>query len=406
MLIELDKSLEGYLEQINDQLNENSLEVIALNNLANAYRNGWHIIIGSLKVLKLIKRIKHIDNSTKRVFDKLIQEYTYQKSYKDLMEEYIIIKSPTHTFHREDVDKDLNSKPVFEVPLNYFYKLSRCFKSTILCEDESDYNFYKNLANKYIEENKDISKIKLSFSFTNGGGANSYKVFATKINEDENPILAVADSDKKYPNSKIGQTLEQLIKKKNIYLKTNIMDVYSIKVRAKENLIPPSLYLIGTNSSSRGYLEKLYCIEQQNHLCETLLYLNIKDGYEARHFKDEQFIEFFRNMFTEVQDLISCGIEDIYEKRDKDIVLNGAKGMIDQFIYNIFEDGLEIQLESKKKLKDPTPELKEEIAVLEKNLNKKKNLFKHIPDYIKIIILTLCKKIMYWGCSKGEILAT
>ncbi|PEN30109.1 hypothetical protein CN630_31645, partial [Bacillus wiedmannii] len=90
MLIQLDKSIEQTISEIMPDLNEESKEIIALNNLAIAYRNGWHIIIGSLRVLKLIKNLEHIDKSTKSVFDKLINEYAFQKSYKDLVGEYIL----------------------------------------------------------------------------------------------------------------------------------------------------------------------------------------------------------------------------------------------------------------------------------------------------------------------------
>jgi hypothetical protein len=402
LLIQLDKSIEQTLSEIRHTLNDNSLEVIALNNLAIAYRNGWHIIIGPLRVLNLIKDLDHIDKSTKSVFDKLVNEYTFQKSYKDLVEEYILVKGLNGNPNRIEDEESIHH---YEAPLNYFSRLSRCMSTSLLCEDESDFDFYKKLGKKYIKENREISGIDLSFNFSNGGGVNSYRVLDRAITDTGNPILAIADSDKKYPSSGIGQTLKKLLQIENQYKNTSIINVYPLQVRAKENLIPPSLYLIGTEHSVKSHLEKLQLIEKRS--CEKLLYFNIKDGYKVKHFKDEKFIEYFRNVFMEVEDLVACSIDDISIKTDdEEVVVNGLKGIVEQFTHNILDNGIELRLQGKRRLQDPPPQVLSIITELEAILGQKEDLFNNLPQYIREIILELCKKILSWGCSKGETYAT
>lgn len=402
MLIQLDKSIEQNLIKIMHSLNEYSAEVIALNNLAIAYRSGWHIIIGPLHVLKLIKNIEYIDNSTKRVFDKLVNEYTFQKSYKDLVGEYILVKGLNGNATRID---DEESKHHYEAPLNYFSRLHSCMNTSLLCEDESDFDFYNKLARKYIKETCKISGIDLSFNFSNGGGVNSSRVLERVINDTGNPILAIADSDRKYPGSGIGQTLMKLLKIENRYKNTSIIDVFSLKVRAKENLIPPSLFLIGTDHSVKKHLQKLHLIEERSS--EKLFYFNIKDGYKVKHFKDDNFIEYFRNVFMDVEDLVSCSIDEISTKTDnEEVVVNGVKGIVEQFTFNILDNGIEQQLQSKRSLQDPPPEVLKIITDLEEILKQKKDLFNNLPQYIQQIIHELCIKILSWGCSKGEFYPT
>lgn len=396
MLIKLDKSLEQTLSDINKSFNEDSLEVKALNNLAIAFRNGWHIIIGPLHVLRFIRDLEYIDNSTKSVFDRLINEYTFQKSYMDLVDEYILVKGLNGYPNKiENEESDY-----YETPLNYFSDLNKCLHTSLLCEDASDYDFYIKLGKKYIKENREISGIDLAFNFANGGGINSYRVLEMGIINMGNPVLAIADSDKKYPCSSNGQTLKQLLKIENQYKNKSILRVYPLPVREKENLIPPSLYLIGCEHTYKSQLEKLLLIEKE--YSEKLLYFNIKDGYKVKHFKDERFYEYYRNVFTEVEDLIACSIDDLDVKKDEnEVVVNGLNSIVEQFTYSFLDNGIEERLQKKRGLQNPTPQVLNIIKELEETLELKGDLFNNLPEYIRDIIIELCQKMLSWGCSKG-----
>lgn len=397
MLIEFDSSLYTYLDGKLDQLNVNSLEVIALNNLAIAYKQGWHILIGPLKLLKLIKKIECLDSSTKSVFEKLINEYTFQKSYKDIVNEYILIENNQEETKGENIEK-----VIFRCPLTNFARLSNCFKTTLLCEDETDYDFYTKFVKKFIKEQNNINNLNTTFSSGNGGGANSFKVLERQINENGNPILAIADSDKKYPNGSEGQTLKQLNKIKNKY-EENIIGVYSTQVRAKENLLSPSLYLLGVNPSSKQHLEMLKKIEEKIDICDRLLYLNIKDGYKVKHFNDTEFREYYDVFFAEIQKEMAFSLEGMDSDKQ---AFPGMKGIVEQFTYNILDDGLEKQLLEKSRIPDITEEIRYSINELERKIEKKNELFNQIPQYLTEYITQLCRKLISWGCSKGEFLST
>jgi hypothetical protein len=115
-------------------------------------------------------------------------------------------------------------------------------------------------------------------------------------------------------------------------------------------------------------------------------------------------VEYYYSLFTDVQNLISCSIDEIEEKEDREKVMNGDGGIIEQFLNNVLGNGLEYQLEEKKKFSNTIPQ--DLITELEQNIIKKNNLFKSIPKFYEQTIIKLCKKVMDWGCCKGDIIST
>jgi hypothetical protein len=399
MLIKFDDNFDQYLKDNAHLLNENSLEIKAISNLALSFRSGWHIIIGSLSLFETILSFDFVDSSTKSLFSTLIGQYTFQKSYFDSVDEYILIKNPDHNFVK-NID---GSKTVYEVSINHFLDLNKCLKTVLVTEDDNDYEFYIKLTQKYIKENRNISNIGITFFPGNGGGANSYKSYERYIREGS-MVLAIGDSDKAYPTADIGQTLKQLRRIYQKYKSASIIDLYELEVREKENLIPPSLYLIGINSSSKGFVEKLLQIEQLDQHREKLFFLDLKDGFEAGKFKkNQQLVEYYYSLFSDIQNLISCSVDEIEQKEDREKVMNGDGGIIEQFLTNVLGNGLENQLEEKRKLNSIPPQI---LIELEQNIKKKKNLFNNIPFFYEETLNKLCKKVFDWGCCKGDIFST
>lgn len=246
-----------------------------------------------------------------------------------------------------------------------------------------------------MKENRRIN-LKLNLSHYNGGGANTYKAVEYNLRK-EKLVLVVVDSDKPLPTSEVGETLSQINRVYVNFQEKSVVDVYALEVREKENLIPPSLFLLCSNGSCRDILKKLYEIELIEKHREKLKYIDIKDGVRAKDLKNTEQFKFLEELLVDVPDLIACSLQDINEQNDDAILIRGIGKKLEEFEHEILEDGLEKKLEEKRKLKD-IPEIENAISQLEKNIEMKTNLFTILPDYVKPEWERLCKKIVSWGC--------
>ncbi|MCU4862032.1 hypothetical protein [Bacillus cereus] len=405
MLIKIDDTVTEYIESNKQNLNLDSLEIRALNNIAKAYQEGYHIVSASLDALEILAKLDLLEYNSQRTYHYLLSKFTFLPAYENYFGSYILVKSSNFDFYRNKTQK---KKIIYEVPLNKFSKLQAIRETVLLAEDSRDCDFYEKLANKYISENKSEINVKLNFDPLPGGGIRSYDALKRKIHR-ESIVLAIADSDKSYPKDKVGETLSKLKQVYNEYFQTSIIDLHGLKVREKENLIPPSMYSMCCNSSGKDVIEKLEEIERLSEHQSKLMYLDIKEGIKAKAVKDLQYQEYFQELF-EVIDLISCTLEEVAQKDNKDVLMMGIGGKIEEFVNDYFEDGLEKKLEKKKLVlqKKNIPEqvikkIEQEIKNMEEYVVKKQNLVENLPDYLKNEWDELCHKIISWGCCDDHI---
>lgn len=122
---------------------------------------------------------------------------------------------------------------VYPTSIDEFKSTDRCQKSSILGENAIDVSFF-GLVLKWFLKKKSIS-LNTNFEVLSGGGATTKDVL--EINLDANKIvLAIIDSDIKYPDCKIGGTLKdckKMMKRQSYSFKLHALNVHEI-----ENLLP------------------------------------------------------------------------------------------------------------------------------------------------------------------------
>jgi hypothetical protein len=398
LVIQIDDSVVEYINSNIAGLTQTSSEILALNNLATTYREGKHILIGSLKVLENLKELKLLDDSARRVYHNLWSRFVYLNTYKKFEDRILVVDRDT-PFCRSESE----SQCIFKVPITHFERLDRSDTTRLVCEDLSDCQFFIALAQKYVDEHREDFEVRISFRPVNGGGNNTYRMYEHEIQNDF-IVLGIADSDREFPQSSVGATLRSMRNVYSRYCRTKIVGLFELEVREKENLISPSLYLLGANSSLKSLLHNLARLEDVPEHAEKLKYLDMKDGLKAGTLKaNSNAYAYYKDLFQDVADLISCSIEDIFDLDDDYAVIEGlGTKLIDDFIQNVLNGGLEKKLQTKKTIDGIPPEV---IAELENNIEKKNRLFENVPQYLRDHLESLCRKIIYWGCCH-EILST
>lgn len=217
-------------DSLTDLIKANNYHALdTLQQLADSCRYGNHYIIISNKLIKALK-------------SSAIHRYHYQfyvshyktnsiefSSVVDLVECYIEI------FHNEyNPPIDTKAIPIDIKDVNAD-KIRR--EAILIAEHVDDCNFYsKNLVTVHTFPNKSISKLQVSFNYSNGGGSSVEAVFHDKINE-TTPLLCLVDSDKRHPDDKANASYSKCL---NLnpppYFKVLMLHCTEI-----ENLVPDNL---------------------------------------------------------------------------------------------------------------------------------------------------------------------
>jgi hypothetical protein len=400
MLIKIDETVTEYIIENYSALNEDSPEIEALDNIAKALSEGYHVISASLEVLEVLAKLELLENKSQRMYSYLLSKFVFLPAYEDFCSEYILVKSNSFEF---SINEEHN-KYIFEVPIKYFTKLVTVTPTALVSEDLSDCLFYERLAKKYIEEKKKRLNINLCFDHTPGNGDGTYKSYEYKIRQ-RRLSLAIGDSDKSYPDDNIGTTLLKISTVYNTYKANAIAGLFQLNVREKENLISPSLYLLSANSSAVPTLKKLYKLETSNILHTKLKYIDLKDGIKARTLKtNENRKKYLEEVFRGVSELVACTYEEIDNQEDEFRIMEGVGREIDVFYNDILGNGLELKLAEKKKIANEVGIPESVIKRMEENIAIKSNLFDHLPEYLKDEWENLCIKVISWGCC-AELIA-
>lgn len=394
MLIKIDDSVGEFLKNTNLE-EDNKYLIKIFNNLAKTNSEGNHIVTGSFNTIKIIKNLESLDVSSRLTFEVIFNKISTNGRYETLVSDYILLKDPSSDFRKYCCSENNNN--VFEVPINYFDEYKKLNNTMFICEDINDFKFYRNITNLFIVNVMKINNIKINLSFGNGGGARSEKVYEQYI-KDKQIILVIADSDKRYPDDKDGQTLQKLRRIYSFYNSETITDLLGLSVREKENLIPPSIYLLSANGSAKKSLELLKIIENSNS-SDILRFFDYKDGLSSDKIKNEGELNFFRDLILESHKQASSSKEqNLKTDLNKINFLIGGVGkkISEQFNCNFLEMNLNEELSSKS--------IKEELPIsvmenLEKTIRVKEDLFDNLPAYIKPDLEKICLKVFSWGCA-------
>lgn len=400
MLLKIDESVFEYLKKNYSKLHLIYEEVQALNNLSVAHRDRKHILIGTLNVVEFLKDFIPLDESAKRIYSNLYSKYSYMGAYEEIFDSHILIKSKEFPFSKNLID----GKIVFEVPITDFYDIESVHKTALIGEDRSDCEFYEGLAKKYFSANHKNANINLNFFHENGGGINTYKSLRY-YSENKRISITIADSDKRYPESNVGNTLRKLRTEYNKHENQAITELIELPVREKENLIPPSMYLYCCNNSDRGRLEKLALLEQVEKHSEKLFYLDYKEGLTVKSYKkDPELQKYINDLLRDMPHLGTCNLDNVETLSEDHILIEGiSMNISDYFSNGFFKEGLEKNLEAKLKVINIPEAVIEELRT---NIEVKDKMFNHLPINFKVHIEEICKKLIDWGCSNNTFIST
>lgn len=399
MLIEIDVTVKEQIERNIDNLNEYSPEIEIIEEIARSHFNNNHIIIAKKEVSKYFSKLKLLEKKVNTIYNTIHQRSAEYKMYKKLISQYVRILSDEFEFNLKDEDDKL----IYEIPLSYLRKKTFLRESVLVTENLRDARLYKTMAKKYIKEVYKTN-IVVKLEEMNGGGNDLYSAYENKINENRF-VICIADSDKKYPQGNIGDTCRRAIEVYNKYKENKVIHMYTLGVREKENLIPPSFYMLCSKGVNRDSLKKLIILEaKDNPNSEFLKYLDIKDGVDRKLYegKDEEYINYLDKIITEHPELVACDLDRKLQEEDK-IILGAGSNAIDSFERDILNDNLDNILEKKVKASEKynNPSIHKEINELKLNIDIKDNLFINIPEYIKSDWYELCDIIIAWGCTES-----
>ena len=410
MLIYLD-------EDIINNLDDTS--VFAIQNIAECVRAGRHIIVAKRSLLKKLYMLTSISDVDRRVFKKLYSQVTQYGSLKNRIKTYIHISSSVKNVEKK-VEMD---HVVYIMPVQLFSDCSNFQKTKLICEDLFDCEFYQSLAKYYMEQNHLSGKI--NFEKINGGGLNTSKNYEEKLNSNYTPCLAIIDSDKTSPEGMLGKTAQYVNAVCNKYDNNHVTYTHTLKVREKENLIPPEIYY-NLESDAKikedfEFLLKMYNSEYK----DSYLFGDIKSGFdkkadqemlkefitvEVKKLVDEDFAidelkEYGKQLKQMIGDNVFCSVVDeLYREpvKEKENIIHGVRSAFGKFKESILEGKLKDRNAQKKEIveKHGSKTLKEEVAELETILDTisdvtKLSIKNEFEEYWKEIA-SICYE---WGCK-------
>lgn len=159
-------------------------------------------------------------------------------------------------------------------------------ESTLMCENKSDYDFYRSIFRWDTSPGCDSFLENRPFG---GGGGEAIK----PTYEEKRAVLVIVDSDKDFSEGKIGSTAKGVRDKLKEINKSIVfpIEAYSPDVREKENLFLYDEYSsLESDSKTKNVLNLLS--KESNE--EILRFFDIKDGIKRKKLKDEQWVEKYK----------------------------------------------------------------------------------------------------------------
>lgn len=246
------------------------------------------------------------DEKIKVVLKYLYESYVQYNSLKDIVK-YRVILNLKRNIKLED-----------ELYITWEYLMEKNInlsdKVTILTEDARDGKFYKELV-----ENSNIicDGTNLRFHYNNGGGSSMDYTYSMCIENNEDFIFIIVDSDKKHPQGEFGKTCNNIKNKYMEYELKNYLHSYLhvLNVHEKENLLMPSEYLKMGAPSNKMFN---YLLKVEKERGEYLLYYDLKRGIKNNQFTGplREYYSTLLEMFPELE--MKCG--DLKLPRFSDVV--------------------------------------------------------------------------------------
>ena len=396
------------LECLNDDT------VLALQNIAECMHRGSHIILAKRSLLMALSNAEVLNDANRRIY---FRRYAEMSQYGGMLSK---IKSQVHVFGgRSDISVEKVEDSVFyNIPLRLLSNCENLQPTNLVCEDIMDCEFYRSLT-MFCKKKYGLYG-NIIFSNVNGGGKNTYKNYENKLKASFTPCLTIVDSDKIDLESELGETAKSVSEKYAQYRNKRITECCILKVREKENLIPPKVYYeLEDNVEIKkdyGLLVDVYNSDHQ----ELYLFWDIKSGHLGRKREVENYLTYEINRLMKagikIEDLkdqadrikkyfgdnpICTIIDKLYGQSNNKALLHGTRHAFEHFRKDILERNLQDRIKEKKELLEhhKTKCLEEETTHLQNRWDIIISELDHITslelcEYWEQIV-TLCYE---WGC--------
>lgn len=437
MFIEIDSSV------LNNISNFTYEELGCIENIALSMKERKHIVFSDYKILLKLIKIENLSQSSKRVFNSVLKRWSSISGLEKSLNGKILVVYDEESIRRDAYENQI----IYRVPLKYFNDTEKLLPLHIIGEDENDCNIYEDIAKRYIND-KSLG-ISINTRRVHGGGNRTSINYERELTLYHKICLVIADSDREYKSSTIGDTARGIEDVYNRNRETYITDIHILNVREKENLIPPNLYnMCSKSSNSKKDMKILEYIFNNDLLRELYYYSDIKDGikytdllsneenriilfkylnevierngynYLTVMAKEYEVVEFYNyiinslgNYGLDTIDEASCTLSESNHTSNSEHeeykITNGIGYLVENVRREIVCLELKEVITAKERIYlDNTNEgLKKEIENLKKILKKINNLFDILPNNIKLEWETISKKIITFGCCLNEFTA-
>lgn len=323
MFIEIDETILNEVDEIEDPVDH---RIIIINALFDSMMKNKHIVYCNRDGLAMIRDNQCFSPYIREYVRWVLKEYVQIYSCKSLVKTRVLVKN--------GIDHVEYSEGLISVPLSCFFSVN---ESKLLTEHESDAKFYLNIA-RFIKEKKKLSNYYgVCFENDSYHGANGpAKLEQLAEATTKKLVLCIVDSDKEYPQGSKGATFIGINNKYKKIKKRLPIELFALKVREKENLIPATIYC---NFSD---CELISLIASEFPDDEVIAdFFDIKDGIKYKKLvnEDSRWTGAYGDLLTEC--IVRNPLPDQIEEEDFDKVYLSGIGdkLCDRVATALFSNG-------------------------------------------------------------------
>ncbi len=301
-------------EEIANEAEKNNPRVVdVLDFIARSHLYGRHIIFASRNILERLSKLPFFnDKRTTEVFKFILSRYSTFGSIKKVISLHVeLILEDKFKVKKSNEGKYL----VIYFPITS-KALERLMNGTELLGENIEELFIYKFMGEYYMQTRNL-QINISYKEMHGGGDTIGKVWENEAKQD-NLCLAFLDSDMKYPQGSIGDTLKKVIKIHNEEKYYTAHFIFSNKYREIENMIPLDI-LYQVSKISSDWLQGFNDIEMIVKGGKDVQYYDMKNGVSLKKYSN------LKNR-KEEKKYIDMQLSCLYPKKeDLDLIMKGSQ---------------------------------------------------------------------------------
>ena len=377
MWIELPDEIEEYLSNINSAMNKSSL---AINALFESMLKGQHIVFATRKLLSRIEKLEYLNPSNRDFICWIKQKYIYVYGCRDVVEYKIRVVSERNTISVKD--------KTYEVPLEYFYDFR---ESKLLTENETDGAFFLDIYNFVRTQKKVSDYFNVKFENDSCHGANVASKIIQNAKEDRIAVC-ILDSDREMKGAKLGDTYRGANNSFKRIKNNHIMLLEALGVREKENLFPPTAYMLVCDENQILLRVLEHFVKEE----KIIKYFDIKDGIKFKKYQIAGWQQYYNRVIEElIQEGGYKSPNEDEEYNPEFICLEGIGDKVCDVVCKIL---LEDELVCEKILKERGVSDEKKKNIMET----RKIISQILPKYLSDEWEQIHNLLFSWGCCIAE----